>query len=102
MIIGILSLVISIVISVFLANAFADFAEQKGHDRQHYFWFCFFLGVIGYCWVAALRDETMYNELNNLRRPAVAINGEWTCVKCGTSNKAEHGQCKKCGKFRNT
>lgn len=26
--------------------------------------------------------------------------GMWTCGKCGTHNKTEHGQCKKCGTFR--
>lgn len=24
----------------------------------------------------------------------------WTCRDCGTQNKVEHGQCKKCGKYR--
>lgn len=32
--------------------------------------------------------------------PQAAEDGKWVCSNCGTQNKNEYGQCKKCGQFR--
>ena len=33
-------------------------------------------------------------------RPVVPTTPGWTCLACGTNNKAEYGMCKKCGTYR--
>ena len=60
----IIGLIIAIIIDVALAMVFADKAAQKGHDDTTYFWICFFLGIIGYCMVAALPDLVMRSQLD--------------------------------------
>lgn len=40
-----------------LAKQFFEVAQQKGHSENKYFWFCFWLGVIGYLLVIALPDR---------------------------------------------
>ena len=34
-------------------------------------------------------------------KPGASAEAQWTCKNCGTSNKAVHGMCKKCGAYRN-
>ena len=41
-------------------------------------------------------SDSFYQEINQPNTPM----DMWTCKKCGTKNKANYGQCKKCGKFR--
>ena len=38
--------------------------------------------------------------LGNTSGYAPAPDGMWSCPMCGTHNKNEYGQCKKCGQFR--
>ncbi len=71
-VIGIVALVVQIVISI----KFAGIAEDKGYDGTPYGFLCFFLGVIGYCMVAALPDlkaeeqrREILAKLNKLESP---------------------------------
>ena len=111
----IMVVLINIAISLCLSMKFANFAWQKGYDRTPYFWLCFILGILGYCWVAALPDMALYDELIKLRDASssnddqkqsrgtgtVNFDHEWVCSMCGATNDAKYGQCKKCGKYRN-
>ncbi len=112
---------IVLIIHIAIATTFADYAAQKGYDKSPYFWACFFLGVAGYCMVAALPDLVLYSRLNEIASntvPApthitptgipqiptatatVTENRTWICGKCKTENSMNYGQCKKCGSFR--
>lgn len=35
-------------------------------------------------------------------RPEVHLDDSWICSGCGTTNAMKYGQCKKCGKFKNS
>lgn len=49
-------------------------------------------------------DTSFYvqNPAPHYERPPVhaPTEGTWICRNCGTSNRANHGQCKKCGQYR--
>lgn len=47
--------VIGLVISGIAAGKFNEIAQMKGHNG--YFWWCFWLGIIGWIMVAALPDR---------------------------------------------
>ena len=121
----IIAIAISLLISFIFADKFASLAEDKGYAKSGYFWLCFFLGTVGYIMVAALPDLTLHDKLNQLlknseptssgtpkpyspppsRRPIStesAPEGMWKCRHCGTNNKDAYGQCKGCGKYRNS
>lgn len=51
-----LGFVIAIVIDWTVAKEFASIADDKGYREGRYFWFCFFLGIVGYLMVIALPD----------------------------------------------
>lgn len=51
-----LGIVIGLVIDYFVAQKFAEIAEMKGHIGNTYFWYTFFLGVVGMLMVIALPD----------------------------------------------
>ena len=112
---------IALIIHIAIATTFAEYAEQKGYDKSPYFWACFFLGVAGYCMVAALPDLVLYSKINEIASntvpapthitpskstkipTATAIateNKTWICGKCKTENSMNYGQCKKCGTYR--
>ena len=40
-----------------IANEFYAVAQSKGYNDRKYFWYCFFLGMIGYLLVIALKDK---------------------------------------------
>jgi hypothetical protein len=50
----IVSIVIVLVIDYFVSKTFQEIAIMKGHSADKYFWFCFFLGIVGYLMVVAL------------------------------------------------
>ncbi len=50
------------VVHIIISIAFGGIAAEKGHSTS-YGWACFFLGVVGYCWVAALPDLEMRQTL---------------------------------------
>ena len=68
-----LIIIVGLIISLALSNKFADFAEQKGYERNHYFWICFFLGMLGYVWVAALPDAALRREIAALKRQNLSL-----------------------------
>ncbi len=47
-----------ILLDWFIAEEFYDIATQKGFDERKYFWWCFFVSVIGYAMVIALPDHS--------------------------------------------
>ena len=58
--------IVGLIVNIILAGAFSGFAEDKGHEPRAYFWTCFFLGIIGYCMVAALPDLILREKLEKL------------------------------------
>lgn len=46
------------------------------------------------------KEQTTTNRNNANTTPQVAAEGMWVCKKCGTQNKNQYYQCKKCGAYR--
>ncbi len=118
--------IIAITINLVLCFNFAQFADSKGYSFKKYFWICFFFGMIGYAWVAALPDMGLLNKITELERKLSNIENskpsssqdrlektsdkttgatssedeQWVCGYCQTKNSMNYGQCKKCGKYR--
>lgn len=57
MLILILTLVVVLVISWLVAGRFDEIAQMKGQPPKKYFWWCFWLGMIGWAMVIALPDR---------------------------------------------
>jgi len=120
----IVAAIIGLIANALISARFASIAEEKGYDGTGYFFLCFFLGVVGYCMVAALPDYTLHNMVNALRKsnhdvekavhqvntrnnntasaiahPKPSV-GQWICKNCGTNNSVNYGQCKKCGSYK--
>lgn len=53
----ILLLIFVVIIRFFAANEFYNIAMIKGFLDRKYFWYAFFLGIIGYLMVIALPDK---------------------------------------------
>ena len=51
------AIVISLLISYFVAITFDRIAVMKGHPNGKYKWWCFFLGLVGWLMVVALPDR---------------------------------------------
>ena len=107
---------IALLISIGICNFFATCAEDKGYSKSTYFWICFFFGVLGYAWVAALPDAAMRHKIANLEKqishlqPAnthaapvnhstprfnvntTPSNNGWTC-SCGRSHAGYVSSC---------
>lgn len=45
---------VALYIDYLIANEFYNIAKQKGYETKKYFWFCFWLGIVGYLMVIAL------------------------------------------------
>lgn len=92
--------IVALLINIFICNIFAECAENKGYSRSKYFWVCFFFGVIGYAYVAALTDKDLLYRISQLEHQFETSNGYWICDNCKTQNSTNYSQCKKCGSFR--
>lgn len=57
-----LGIVIALVIDYFIAKKFSDIAEMKGHEGNTYFWFTFWLGLVGMLMVIALPEKEVYDK----------------------------------------
>lgn len=53
----ILGAIVVIAVAYFAAKEFKSIAEMKGHDPERYFWWCFFVGIVGMMMVVALPDR---------------------------------------------
>jgi hypothetical protein len=50
----IVGVAILLLIDYLVSKTFREIAIMKGHSEIKYFWFCFFLGIVGYLMVVAL------------------------------------------------
>ena len=50
-----------IALQIFVAKEFEKIAEMKGHAGKRYFWWTFFLGLVGMLMVASLPDRRKGN-----------------------------------------
>ena len=48
----------------------------------------------------APRYEPAVDVVSRPARPVRSAEAGWVCANCGTTNKPEHGMCKKCGTYR--
>lgn len=94
-------------VHILLSVLFGKLARRRGYSFVKYFFICLFLGVIGYCWVAALQDKGMQDEIEQLRSDLFAYKsrdgvkyGKWICSTCNSENSDQFGQCRKCGRLR--
>ena len=55
--IPILVLAVILMIDWFAAKQFHEIAKMKGHPEKKYFWWCFWIGMIGWPMVIALPDR---------------------------------------------
>lgn len=53
----VLIIVFGLFIAVCVATEFADIAVMKGYTQRKYFWYTFFLGIVGMLMVVALPDR---------------------------------------------
>ncbi len=114
-----------IILGWLISGRFESIANEKGH--YGYFWWCFWLGIIGCLMVVALPDRNEKCNVENtnntnckkstntsansggfslhamaLKRETHQKNmtGKWSCKNCGTLNNNIDIQCKDCGKYR--
>ncbi len=52
------------VIDWFVAKRFDEIAQMKGQPPKKYFWWCFWLGMIGWAMVIALPDRVGVTQKN--------------------------------------
>ena len=50
-------LILFFAVNAVIANVFGEIAEEKGHEKKKYFWYCFWLSLAGYLMVVALPDR---------------------------------------------
>jgi len=66
-IVGFIPLIFFFVINWFAAGEFYKIAEDKGYHSRKYFWWAFFVPVMGYLLIVAMPDRggdqrTVYNQ----------------------------------------
>ena len=119
----IIVLVCDLIIAYIAACKFSEIAEMKGHKGREYFWYTFWLGIIGMLMVVALpnlkaaekkvapvkpipvdNEPTLQSieqaQTSNTGAPPVSAtisNGEKVCPKCGLSQRANRSVCWSCG-----
>lgn len=55
-IISLIIIVVYILINRYISRAFYEIAQKKGQSEKRYYWFPFWLGIVGYLLVVALPD----------------------------------------------
>ena len=56
--------IVTVIINIIIGMKFQEIAVMKGHE-ENYFWYCFFLGIIGALMVIALPDKNLYGLIKN-------------------------------------
>lgn len=108
--------ILALVIFLWLANVFAEIAEDKGYDGSRYFWLSLLFTVYGYLAVVALPDlETREiqrsilkslqdNKADDTSDPSSARDfipdSFWRCSECGTKNEKTRIACRNCGHYK--
>lgn len=97
---GIILIVAIIILNWYIAEKFQNIASEKGYDDRAYFWWCFFMGSVGYFMVCALPDRGCEDKLESVRVELGKItpnntvpSDSWKCKKCGKINKNYCGTC---------
>ena len=104
-IVYIIAAIIFIVINFIIAKKFENVAYIKGHTDVHAFAVCFFLGIIGYIYVAALPDRGSPNPVKNVQpkysnRSVVA--SKYECNSVTVTDKTLAGRCMICKEYSET
>ena len=99
-----IAIIIGLFINYIISKQFGEIAEMKGHDGSPYFWFTFFLGMVGMLMVIALPTITPKNVNTTILPPAKDIfknvrdtsKQQKRCPYCGDIVKSD--KCEMCGK----
>ena len=62
------SLIVTVVLNIFIADIFANIAEEKGHEKRTAFWLCFLFPIVGYLYVKALPDKEIQDHLQSIKQ----------------------------------
>ena len=61
-------LIVAVVLNIFIADIFANVAEEKGHEKSTAFWLCFLFPIVGYLYVIALPDKETRDHLQLIKQ----------------------------------
>lgn len=64
-------LIVILIVQYKVADEFYYVAIKKGYDEKKYFWYCFWLGIVGYLLVIALPDNTNTENVVNDELPEI-------------------------------
>ena len=84
--------VVVLAINGAVASKFADIAGMKGHEGSPYFWFTFFMGIVGMLMVVALPDLNRPKTDIRTPSPSNPKPGSWTCT-CGRKHQSYETSC---------
>ena len=88
------ALVIVLIIQFFVAKQFEKIAVQKGHPNAHAFAWCFWLGLLGCIYVAALPDVS-FKKITSYAKPTGVYN-RYACKSITRTDKITSGSCYAC------
>ena len=111
-------IVLAIVVNYIIARKFEAVAEMKGYRDIHAFALCFWLGMIGYVYVAALPTKASHagtpvappsvsnvprtsgdrnNSVSNVSKAPAGQYNKYECKSVMPSDKTMEGRCLTCG-----
>ena len=103
----IIGVIVALVLFYACANAFYEIACMKGHDERTYFWWTFFVPLLGALMVIALPDRqkeskkpqvthSFYHDHQAKNENIVLGAHQWRCDNCG--KMTDTNPCVHCGK----
>ena len=93
-----------IVVNYIIARKFEAVAEMKGYQNIHAFALCFWLGMIGYVYVAALPTRAGHagtpvapRSVSNVSKAPAGQYNKYECKSVTPSERTMEGRCLTCG-----
>ena len=98
----IIGVITTIAIQAFIAYKFQNIAIMKGHSNIHAFAWCFFLGIYGCIYIAALPNVASKSTAKNISENKPTNNtayNRYTCKSIVKTEKTTSGSCFACHEF---